>query len=80
MGTAASLGENLNQGQQSSYSRAGSTDSQSRSPMLGISGDPQGELDEALEEFRKEMDARIGGGALSATGLKDSLKEVRRRA
>lgn len=48
--------------------------------MLGISGDPQGELDEALEEFRKEMDARIGGGALSATGLKDSLKEVRRRA
>lgn len=78
MGTAASLGENLNQ---QPSSRAESTDSQSRSPMLGISGDPQGELDEALEEFKKEMDSRIGGGAFSATGLRDSLRaEARKRA
>ena len=80
-GTAATLGEDLNQ----PSSRADSTDSQSRTPMLGISGDPQGELDEALEEFRKEMESKIGGGSFSATGLRDSLKdslrsEARRRA
>lgn len=77
METTALLGENLNR----PSSRAESTDSQSRSPMLGISGDPQGELDEALEEFKKEMESRVGGGAFSATGLRDSLRgEARKRA
>lgn len=48
--------------------RTGSTDSLQNLPVLGMSQDPERELDEALSEIKAEMEARNLGGVRVVVG------------
>jgi lysophospholipid acyltransferase len=45
--------------------RNASSDSLSRAPMLGLSSDPERDMDEALSEIRAEVEARMRSASAS---------------